>query len=48
MAEFVLEGVENIIGKGEKAFPLFLECFQKASFLGVVKAVEIFGKAVST
>ena len=34
----VFDKVENIVGKGENAgyqhFPLFPQCFQKASFLG--------------
>ena len=34
--KFILEGVENIVGKGENAgyhhFHLFQQCFQKASF----------------
>ena len=36
--KFVLESVENIVGKGENAgyqhFLLFLQCFHKASFQG--------------
>ena len=39
--KFVLERVENIVGKGENAgyqhFLLFPQCFQKASFLGSLK-----------
>ena len=35
---FVIDGVKNIVGKGEKAgyqpFLLFPQCFQKASFIG--------------
>ena len=38
MAESSLKGVENTIGKGEidryEQFLLFLQCFQKACFLG--------------
>ena len=38
----VFDRVENIVGKGENAgnqhFLLFPQCFQKASFLGVVKS----------
>ena len=38
----VFDRVENIVGKGENAgyqhFLLFLQCFQKASFLRVVKS----------
>ena len=36
------DNVENIVGKGENAgyqhFPFFPQCFQKVSFLGVVKS----------
>ena len=39
--KFVLERVENIVGKGENAgyqhFLLFPQCFQKASFQGSLK-----------
>ena len=39
--KFVLERVENIVGKGENAgyqhFLLFLQCFQKASYKGSLK-----------
>ena len=39
--KFVLERVENIVGKGENAgyqhFLLFPQCFQKASLLGSLK-----------
>ena len=42
--QFVLGRVENIVGKGENAgyqhFLLFPQCFQKASFSGLLK-VEI-------
>ena len=38
----VLDRVENIVGKWENAgyqyFLLFPQCFQKASFLGVIKS----------
>ena len=37
----LFERVENIVGKGENAgnqhFLLFPQCFQKASFLGLLK-----------
>ena len=36
--KFILEGIENIVGKGENAgyqhFLLFEQCFQKLSFTG--------------
>ena len=36
--EFVFDGLENIVGKGENAgyqhFRLFPQCFQKSSILG--------------
>ena len=39
--KFALGRVENIVGKGENAgyqhFLLFPQCFQKASFLGLLK-----------
>ena len=39
-----LRTVENIVGKGENAgnqhFLLYPQCFQKASFLGVIKNVD--------
>ena len=39
--KFVLGWVENIVGKGENAgyqhFLLFLQCFQKASFAGLLE-----------
>ena len=39
--KFVLEWVENFVGKGENAgfqhFLLFLQSFQNASFLGLFK-----------
>ena len=39
--KFVLEWVEDLVGKGENAafqhFLLFPQCFQKASFLGSLK-----------
>ena len=39
--KFLLESVENIMGKGENAghqhFLLFAQCFQKASILGLLK-----------
>ena len=38
----VFDRIENIMGKGENAgyqhFLIFPQCFQKASFLGVVKS----------
>ena len=40
----VFDRIGNIVGKGENAgyqhFLLFLQCFQKPSFLGVVKSRE--------
>ena len=46
---FVLDRVENIVGKGENAgyqhFLLFPQCFQKASFLGVVKSRDCVVKS---
>ena len=40
MEEFVPDGIENIVGKGENAgnqhFLLFPQCFQKASFTGLL------------
>ena len=42
--KFLLGSVENIEEKGENAgkqhFLLFLQCFQKASFLGDVKSLD--------
>ena len=42
--KFLLGSVENIVEKGENAgkqhFLLFLQCFQKASFLGGVKSLD--------
>ena len=42
MMIFVFNRVENIVGKGENAgyqhFLLFLQCFQKASFVGLLKS----------
>ena len=39
--KFVLEGIENSVGKGESAdyqhFPLFPQCFLKLSFQEVLK-----------
>ena len=36
MTSFVFDRLENILGKGENSvyhyFPLFISCFQKASF----------------
>ena len=44
MMIFVFDRVENIVGNGENAgyqhFLLFPQCFQKASFLGVVKSLD--------
>ena len=41
MTEFVLERIENIIGKGENAsnqhFLLFPQCFQRTPSLGSLK-----------
>ena len=40
---FVYDREENIVGKGENAgyqhFLLFPQCFQKASYLGLLKVV---------
>ena len=48
--KFVLERVENIVGKGENAgyqhFLLFSQCFQKAFFSGSLK-VGLCGKVVT-
>ena len=45
----VIDRVENIVGKGENAgcqhFLLFPQCFQKASFLGVVKSRDCVVKS---
>ena len=45
----VFDRVENIVGKGENAgyqhFLLFPQCFQKASFLGVVKSQDCVVKS---
>ena len=42
---------ENIVGKGENAgnqhFLLFLQCFQKSSFIGVVKSRDCLVKRSS-
>ena len=42
--KFVLEWLDNMVGKGDNVrfqhFLLFLLCFQKASFLGVVKSLD--------
>ena len=49
MIIFVFDSVENILGKGENAgyqhFLLFPQCFQKASFLGVVKSRDCVVKS---
>ena len=49
--EFVLEMVENIVGKGENAgnqhFLLFSQCFQKTPVMGSLK-VGIVWKRVET
>ena len=48
--KFVLERVENIVGKGENAgyqhFLLFPQCFQKASTIGSLKS-GLCGKELS-
>ena len=48
MIIFVLDRVENIVGKGENAgykhFLLFPQCFQKVYFLGVVKSRDCVAK----
>ena len=45
----VFDRIENIVGKGENAdyqhFLLFPQCFQKASFLGVVKSRDCVVKS---
>ena len=42
--------IENIVGKGENAdyqhFLLYPQCFQKASFFGVVKSQDCVVKSV--
>ena len=42
--KFLLDRLESIVEKGEDAgyqhFPLYLECFQKASLLGVLKSQD--------
>ena len=47
--KFVLGRLENMVGKGENAgiqhFLLFPLCFQKASFLGVVKSWDCVVKS---
>ena len=47
----VFERVENIVGKGENAgyqhFLLFLQCFEKASFLDMSKGVTEWVKDLS-
>ena len=44
--KFALGRVENIVGKGENAgykhFLLFLQCFQKASFSGLLKVGTVW------
>ena len=49
--KFVLGKVENMVGKGENAgfqhFLLFPQCFQKASFLGVVKNPDCVVKGLT-
>ena len=44
--KFVLGRVENIIGKGENAgnqhFLLFPQCFQNASYTGLLKVVIVW------
>ena len=46
----VFDRVENIVGKGENAgyqhFLLFPQCFQKTSFLGVVKSQDCVVKSL--
>ena len=48
--KFVLERVENMVGKGENAgyqhFLLFLQCFQKASVTGSLE-VRMCGKELN-
>ena len=47
--KFVLEKVENIVGKGENAgyqhFLLFPQCFQNPSFIWVVKSCDCMVKS---
>ena len=47
--EFVLGRIENIVGKVENAgyqhFLLFSQCFQKASYMGVVKSRDCVVKS---
>ena len=50
MMIFVVDGVENIVGKGENAgyqhFLLFQQCFPpKASFFGIVKSGDYVVKS---
>ena len=49
MMIYVFDRVENIVGKGENAgyqyFLHFPQCFQKASFLGVVKSRDYLVKS---
>ena len=49
--KFVLERVENIVGKGENAgypqFLLFPQCFQKSFILGVIKIQDYVVKSSS-
>ena len=43
--KFVLGGVENIVGKEENAcyqYFLFQQCFQKASYTGLLKGVVMW------
>ena len=51
MMIFVLDRVENIVGKGENAgyqhFLLFPGCFQKASFSGSLKVVIVWERVNS-
>ena len=49
MIIFVFDRVENNVGKGENAgyqhFLLFPQCFQEASFMGVVKSRDCVVKS---
>ena len=43
--KFILERIENIVGKGKTAgyqhFLLFTQCFQKASYTGLLEVVIV-------
>ena len=50
--KFVYERVENIVERGENAgfhhFLLFKHCFQKPSFLGLLKLCSVYSKVLMT